>query len=474
MTALAAPTSAPEAYIPHDLDAEQCTLGSMLFSRAALAKAFAIITVADFYYENHRLICAAIETCYQRQDPADISTVATELRTAGKLDQCGGREYLQALLAMPPTEAHVNRYASTVREKSILRQIITLGADLGNDASQATGSAGELLAEAQEKLSALYRERVQQSVLRSPVDTFAEDTARLWEEVQAEAPPVSSAQFGIGKVDRDLGGLEAQRLVIVKGDTKHGKSQLLRQSALATARRFRDDGSERVVALFILEEGYWPWRKKCLAWLSGIDSFKLLIPGRGKWLLRDDPDAEKKLTQAESEWVGLPLRYAFRMNDLTQIIATCRALTLQERIGMVCIDYFQLMTGADAGARTQEQALSARAQRLQLLADELECPVMVPSQITFDRDTKRLNTKDARAIEHNASIVIEWRREEAEGVLLDKGYLGCLVSRNTAGFRPMPVVTDMRCGRFWDPEDYAQEQSRARQEAAEGGPFHDN
>lgn len=463
----------PDLQPPADMSAEQATLGSILIEPGAAARAFAVVSPADFYWSVHQRVASAMEACYQRREALDLITVGAELRRRGHLDEVGGAEYLTALVGSVPTAAHVTRYAGIVAEKAVLRDIILRTEEIRAQAQANPDDVGTLLADAGQRLTDLYQQRVQRAVLQSPVQTFTADTERLWAHLQSDAPRVSSARFGVGVVDRDLGGLEAQRLVVIKADTKHGKSQLTRQLVLTSARHFQRDGSGRVAVMFILEEGYWPWHQKAIAWLSGVDSMALIIPGWGKRLLERDEGASQAIVKAEAEWAGLPLRISASLANLGQIVATCRALALEVPIGLVAIDYFQLLTGMEPEARTEEQVFNARAQKLQRLADELECPVICPSQVTVDRDSGKANTKGARAIEHNASLVVDWKRDEDGGELKDSGYMACLISRNTPSFRPQKLITDKRCGRFWDAEGHAEALAYERERSI-GTDWHDN
>lgn len=459
---------------PSDFDAEQAVLGAILMEgQEAAARAFAIVTPSDFYRTYHRQIAEACYAVYQRREPVDCLTVSAELRRRGLLEEVGSGEYLTALLGEVPTAAHLPRYANIVAEKAVLRHLDGLSHEIASGARQGPEDVGRYLAEAAERLQDLYRQRVSRGTLLSPATRFEADITSLEADLQAPAGEVSSARTGISKVDSNTGGLEAERLVVVKADTKHGKSQLARQTALTTAQRFVADGSGRVVLVFVLEEGERAWVRKAWAWLGVIDSMPLLKRGLWRRYLERQPDADKRLNAAQCEWGTLAetLRYTDRCRDIAQIEATCRALAYEQPVGMVVIDYFQLMTGGDPKLTTEEQKLTDRGNRLQMLADELACPVLCPAQLSHDSANKRTYTKGARGIEHNCSLVLEWRRGMGEaGEMEDWGKLACLLARNGPGFAPVTIRTDRTCGRFWDELEYAQ--LVAAESAA--GVFHDN
>ena len=441
--------------IPQDFDAEQAVLGSILLEREAAPRVFAILRPDDFYRTYHRQIAECMLACYERREPMDLVTVSAEVRRRGWLEEIGGGEYLTALIGEVPTAAHVVRYANIVAEKAVLRSMMQIASGANKAARDNPEDVGALLAEVGERFTALYRNRVGGSVFASVAGEFENDINRLWADINSTRGAVSSARFGVGEVDRLTAGLETERYVVIKADTKHGKSQLLRQSVLETTRRFRDDESGRVAVVFVLEEGLLAWKRKAWAWMAQLDSRLLTVPGRGKRYFEEHPADEGRLNDALCEWPTLDpyLKLTSRVRDVRQIEATCRALAMEHNIGLIAIDYFQCLSGGEG--RTEEQEYSDRAQRLQTLADELECPVVVPSQVTLDQRTGKYNTKGARAIEHNASKVLLWVRDAEEGVLIDGGNLVCQLDRNGPGFRPLRLETDKTCGRFWDVQEYS-------------------
>lgn len=449
---------------PQDFDAEQAVLGSILLEGAeAASRAFAIVAPADFYRTFHQQIADAAFACYKRLEPVELVTVSAELRRRKQLDAVGGGEYLTALIGEVPTAAHVVRYAGIVAEKSLLRQIMQASREITTGAADNPENVGAFLTDAQERLQKLYRDRVRGGSIHGPADSFESDMMALWQDLQAPAGEVSSAQFGIPAVDRKVGGLEAERLVVLKADTKHGKSQLSRQAAIVTARNFAKDGTGRVVLFFILEEGERAWLRKCWAWMAGIDSMVLLKRGWWANYAANHPGAESRLMEAQSEWLTYPIFRTATVRDVSQIEATCRAMRYEHEIGLVVVDYFQLMTGGDEGLRSEEQALTSRGNRMQSLADELACPIICPAQVSYDQAGKRTITKGARGIEHNGSLILEWRRDTADGGdFLDSGKLACLMARNGPGFAPVPLQTDRRCGRFYDIEQWAAMQAAER------------
>lgn len=455
---------------PSDFEAEQALLGAMLIEGVeACSRAFATVAPEDFYRTYHRHIAGAIYAIYSRREPVDLITVSAELRSQGLLEEVGGAEYLTALLSECPTAAHLPRYANIVAEKSVLRAMILEAGQIAGGAYENPANLGAYLSQSAERLQRLYRERVQPSVIQGPVDTFDRDIAALWQRLNSRRQPTSAQRFGIGLVDRVTGGIGTEQLVLIKADTKHGKSQLARQCALTTARNFRDDGSDRQVLCFILEEGVDAFRVKSWAWLARIDSKPLLTPGWWQGYKERKPEAENKLDGALSEWATLPLRYTDRVKDISQIEATCRALSYEVPIGLVVIDYLQLIRGGDPALREGEQRLTDYANRLQdLAAVELGCPIVCPAQITYDSANKRTYTKGARGIEFNASLVLEWRRTvDDAGAMQDAGRLACLLARNGTGFAPAAIVTDRTCGRFWDAEEYAALQAAENREPAQ-------
>lgn len=449
----AAANNPPDREPPRDFDAEQAVLGSSLLEPGAFARAIAICGPEDMYWEDHQCIYQAIVDCGNRNEPVDLVTVSSELRRIGKLDEVGGGTYLTALISQVPTAAHVVRYANIVAEKAVLRRLIEAGAAIEGLGYGNPEDVGGALAQAEESLRAL-QERASAGAMFSPADTYEADFEETQEHFESDRPMISEARTGIDKVDYLIGGLGIQRLAAIQAGEKYGKSQLLRQILLSSARRFQEAGDGRLGLFFGLEEPWESWRWPAWAWLAGADSKHMMIPGWWKNYLRLNPWAQKAVLKAQAELRKLPIKVAFGEHILPKILAHCRAQAHEHPIGIVVIDYFQLLSGGQSSGASTTEGFQARARALVGLGNDLGCPVVVGSQMTWNNDLKRFQPMGGRALMADGTIILELHRDHDKQTkqMLDTAELSCVWSRWVPGFRPVKVRTDRTCGRFWDDE----------------------
>lgn len=464
------PQVQPDREPPQDFDAEQAVLGSMLIEADAVPLALAIVGPEAFYRTYHKQICAVIATLHGRKEPVDLVTVSAELRRLGQLEEVGGGEYLTALVGEVPTAAHVQRYANIVAEKATLRNLAAAGAQIQALAYENPGDVGEALAASQRRIKTL-QDRIRGNAIFSPEDTFERDIDESWEQWNRKANGISSARTGVAVVDERMGGLEAHRLTVFKAREKDGKTQFLRQAAITSARTFAQDGMGRKVLVCGLEENWDQWKKGAWSHVSGVDSKVLMVPG---WLtrhLKAFPDDVVPLVAAQEELSRLPFRFCFGERNWMVLSAYIREEVSKRRVGLVVLDYFQLVQGGGWETYNEEHGYRMRANDMADLSKELQVPLLTASQVTWNRDMKRFVTKGAAAIQEAAYTMLEWEREEdAKHNKLDCGTLACRTTRLGTTFPAQTVRTDMRCGRFWDDNQYAQYQQAKRR----GGGGGDN
>lgn len=459
---------------PRDFDAEQAVLGSMLLEPGAAARAFAIVGADDFYWQDHQEIFRAIEACVNRDEPADLVTVSSELRRLSLLEQIGGGTYLTALISQVPTAAHVVRYATIVAEKSVLREMIAQGATIQAEALANPADPGAAIAAAEERFQRLITSRLRSGMLQPVTDRLSDMMTTQVARTEDTSHEISDAHTGIVALDRISGGLEMERMVVLLAETKHGKSQLTTQTMIETARAFRDAAQRenrepRTVVWFVLEEDQDQWFANVTAYLSGIDS--RVLRRRGWWAkyVAKNPWADEARTRAWAELATLGnLKPEFTTKDVRAIGTLCRAEARAFDLGLVGIDNFQNLFGFDDQAN-EERRLSRCAEYLDhLFTKELMIPAFVPSQVTDRRDIKTLMPKGCKRIAEVATWVLELVRDKEQGKFIDRAWLRTQVSRNGNNFAPLELKTDMTCGRFWDAEEYRRLRQYEQQQQRDG------
>jgi replicative DNA helicase len=393
---------------PHDLQAEQAVLGSMMISKDAVADVIDVIDPKrshDFYRPAHAAVFEVVVSLFGRGEPTDAVSVAAELGRRGKLERVGGAAYLHTLIAMVPTAANAGYYARIVAEKAILRRLAEVGQRItqigfGNgDAADAADTASAALH------AALDTRRGGEA--RVPADTLAGTIEEL-ERLAHHAGSVTGLPTGFHDLDECLGGLRTGQLVVVAGRPGLGKSTL----ALDFARHCAVTGGQTAL-LFSLEMSVDEINMRMLSAEARV-SLQAMRTGNL------DDAAWRRMVQNLPRVLAAPL-YVNDSADLTlmSIRAESRRVAARHGLALVIIDYLQLLSHGDRRPENRQQEVSAISRSLKLLAKELGVPVVALSQLNRDaeqRANKRPQLWDLResgAIEQDSDVVILVHREDA-------------------------------------------------------------
>jgi replicative DNA helicase len=388
---------------PHNLEAEQAILGTVLLKAEAINEVADIIQAGHFYREAHRQIWQAIFELSQAAEPIDLITVSAKLRAAGKLDLIGGPSYLGTLTDLIPFTAHLASYAALVRDYARLRQVIQSAQEI--EAGCYEHQAPDIALDVAE--AGLLRLLAESS--GSTVMPMRELAKKVFGEIEAQAnsgSPIAGVCTGFHDLDRMTSGLCPSDLVILAGRPGMGKSALamnaVRQAAV-------EDGVP--VAVFSLEMSKEQQTQRLFADLGILDTRKLR---QGSLQDRD----WVKLTHAYGRLAEAKI-YIDDTPDLTAMALRTRARRLKAKynIGLVVVDYLQLMVGS-GGSDKREQDISAISRSLKAMAKELGIPVLALSQLNRNlesRPNKRPMLSDLResgAIEQDADLIVFIYRDE--------------------------------------------------------------
>lgn len=390
---------------PHDIDAEQAILGSMLTDKDAVIAALEVLKEDSFYREDHKLIFSAITSLYSKNEPIDVITVKAELSEMGVLDRVGGLEYLVELPERVPTTANVERYVKIVDEKAMLRRLIStaneliaLGYDESEDVDNIMDMAEKRVFDlAQKKNTKGYT--VMKDIL---VESFAE-----LERLYNQKGNVTGVSTGFYDLDNITAGLHNSDLLIVAARPAMGKSAFAINLAANAAIK-----SKVPVVIFNLEMSKEQVGNRILCSEALVDSNKI----RTGQL--DDEDW-MKLAQTLGKMSDAPI-YIDDTPGISamEIRAKCRKLKIEKNIGLIVIDYLQLISGSGKKNTSREQEISEISRSLKILAKELNVPVIALSQLSRTaekRDDKRPMLSDLResgAIEQDADIVMFLYRDD--------------------------------------------------------------
>ena len=390
---------------PHDLEAEQAIIGSMLTDRDAVISAIEILKEEDFYREDNKAIYTAILNLYNRAEPIDIITVKSELESMGKFEQVGGWEYLAELPEKVPTTANAMKYIKIVEEKSTLRRLIKTANEIIELGYSPTEDVEDIMEGAEKKIFNIMQEKNQKGY--APIkDVLVESFTKL-EELYNRKQHITGVPSGFTELDYRTAGFHGSELILIAARPAMGKTAFALNIATNAAVK-----ANVPVAVFSLEMSKEQLVNRILCSESMVDSNKVRT---GK-LEEDDwtklAGAIGPLSEAEifiDDTPGI---------NITEIRAKCRKLKLEKNIGMVVIDYLQLIQGSNKRGGSREQEISEISRSLKILAKELDVPVIALSQLSRaaeqrpDHRPMLSDLRESGAIEQDADIVMFLYRDD--------------------------------------------------------------
>ena len=390
---------------PHDLEAEQAIIGSMLTDRDAVISAIEILKEEDFYREDNKAIYTAILNLYNRAEPIDIITVKSELESMGKFEQVGGLEYLAELPEKVPTTANAMKYIKIVEEKSTLRRLIKTANEIIELGYSPTEDVEDIMEGAEKKIFNIMQEKNQKGY--APIkDVLVESFTKL-EELYNRKQHITGVPSGFTELDYRTAGFHGSELILIAARPAMGKTAFALNIATNAAVK-----ANVPVAVFSLEMSKEQLVNRILCSESMVDSNKVRT---GK-LEEDDwtklAGAIGPLSEAEifiDDTPGI---------NITEIRAKCRKLKLEKNIGMVVIDYLQLIQGSNKRGGSREQEISEISRSLKILAKELDVPVIALSQLSraaeqrADHRPMLSDLRESGSIEQDADIVMFLYRDD--------------------------------------------------------------
>jgi len=394
---------------PHSIEAEQSVLGGLLLDNAAWDSIAGILSEDDFYRFDHRLIWHHIARLIGLNRPADVITVYESLDSAGKSADTGGIAYINALAHNTPSAANIRRYAEIVRERSMLRKLVSIADDISSAAFNPQGKeARQLLDEAESKVFQIAQEGARGTAGFQEIQPLlAQVVERIDELYHREGDSdVTGVPTGFTDLDKMTSGLQAGDLVIVAGRPSMGKTTFSMNIAEHVA---IEQGLP--VAVFSMEMGAVQLAMRMLGSVGLLDQHRMRT---GKLLPEDWPRVTHAVEKMQDALV-----YIDETPALSAMEVRARARRLSRKcgkLGLIIIDYLQLMSGSGSENRATE--ISEISRSLKGLAKELECPVIALSQLNRSleqRPNKRPVMSDLResgAIEQDADLIIFIYRDE--------------------------------------------------------------
>ena len=394
----------PEKLPPQNTEAEQCLLGCLMLDKDAIVKVVDYIKSEDFYKGTHQDIYQAMFELYGKSDPIDILSVSARLKERNKLEDIGGSAYLSTLINSVPTATHIANYAKIVRQKKILRDLISASEEIGLSAFDETEEVDVLLDKAEKTVFGIGQRSLTQAFL--PIKEILSDTFERLDELSKNTGQMRGVPTGFTDLDKILGGLQKSDLVILAARPSMGKTSL----ALDIARNVAVL-ENKPVGLFSLEMSKDQLADRLLASLANINLWNL----RNGRLNSDD---YSRLQHAMGSLSDAPLYIddAGSVNVL-QMRAMARRLQANKGLSLIVIDYLQLMEPMNRFASPVQQ-VTENSRALKMLAKELNVPVLVLSQLSRAVESRvpqipRLaDLRESGAIEQDADVVLMIYRED--------------------------------------------------------------
>ena len=436
---------------PHSLEAEQSLLGGLLLDAQTWDQVSGMVTKEDFYLPQHRLIFEAIFKLSERGSPLDVLTISEELDVMDEAEHAGGIAYLSELAASASSASNVVAYAGIIRDRSVLRQLIRVAGEMSENARKPAGrSVGEILDEAEAKVFKISEERPTRGGPEA-VNHYLQATLDKIEKLYASDSEVTGIATGFKRLDQMTAGLQQSDLVIIAGRPSMGKTALAMCFIEACVIK-----SDKPALVFSMEM---PGESIVMRMLSSLGRINQTKVRTGKLSDEDWP----RLTSAFSLLNEKPL-YIDDTPALTPIDLKSRARRIarqfSEGLGMIMIDYLQLMQVA-GGGENRAGEISEISRSLKALAKELDCPVVALSQLNRSleqRPNKRPVMSDLResgAIEQDADLICFIYRDEVYNAdTEDKGIAEIIVGKQRNG--PIGTVRLAFLGQYTRFEDLAE------------------
>jgi replicative DNA helicase len=389
---------------PHNIEAEQAVLGCMLLDADVIPTVTELIKSEDFYRDDHKEICEAISDITERAGPVDIITVSEQLQLRGTLDNIGGLDYLASITGAVPTTANARHYAKIVEEKSLLRRLIKAAADISGMSYEASEEAAFVLDRAEKSIFDILQKRSTQGFTHIK-DILLETFSRL-EELYNSKGFITGIPTGFADLDFKTAGLQNSDLVLIAARPGMGKTAMALNIAQYAAVQ-----KHVPVAIFNLEMSKDQVVNRMLCSEVMVDSQKMRT---GK--LEDDD--WKKIAQALAPLSAAPIYIDDTPGiSVMDIRAKCRRLKLEKNLGLVVIDYLQLMQGRGK-TENRQQEVSEISRSLKILAKELNIPVVTMSQLSRGPESRTdhrpmlSDLRESGAIEQDADIVMFLYRDD--------------------------------------------------------------
>jgi replicative DNA helicase len=389
---------------PQNIEAEASLIGSVLIEKDAIIKIADIVNADDFYVDRNGLIYAAIMDLYEQRQPIDIVSLSNKLSEAGELERVGGSAYIAELTSAVPTAAHVVHYAGIVSHKATLRRLIAAASNISGFGYDEQAPLDQLLDRAEQTIFEVSQKNLKQNFI--PINAILADSFDRLNELHSNSGKLRGIPTGFRDLDNMLAGLQNSDLLILAARPSMGKTTFVMNMAHHIAAK---EGIP--VGFFSLEVSKEQLIDQLLAIESGVDSWKLRTGAL-------DEDDFPRINEAMAELSEAPLYIDdSAMTNVMEMRTKARRLQAEHGLGLIIIDYLQLISGGARAQDGRQQEVSEISRGLKGLARELNVPVIALSQLSRAVESRNppipqlADLRDSGSIEQDADVVMFIYRE---------------------------------------------------------------
>jgi len=395
---------------PHSQEAKSSVLGGLLLDNNSWDKVADLLVEADFYRYEHRLVFASINSLVNLNRPADVITVYEQMQSQGKAEEVGGLAYLNSLAQYVPSSANIRRYAEIVRERSILRKLVSVSDEIATSALNTHGRpVTNILDEAEQKIFSIGEEGSRMRQGFQSMDKLVLQLLDRVEEMSLNPNDITGVPTGFFDLDRMTSGMQAGDLIVLAARPSMGKTALAINIAEHVALK-----EDLPVAVFSMEMGASQLAIRIVGSIGRIDQGRLRT---GKLIDEEWPRLNEAIEKLKTVSLSIDETPGLTTSELR---ASARRLARScGKLGLVVVDYLQLMSGSSGGdGENRATELGEISRGLKMLAKELQCPVIALSQLNRgveQRTDKRPMMSDLResgAIEQDADVIMFIYRDD--------------------------------------------------------------
>lgn len=396
---------------PQNIDAEKSVLGALMLDKDAIIRVANLIRLGDFYKDIHNIIYETMLDLYEKREPIDVLSLSNRLEEKGQLEKIGGSSYLATLVNTVPSSSNVSHYAKVVQKKSTLRKLIETASEIVELGYHEEEDVDKLLDEAEQKLFAVSQKYIKQDFV--PIRSILESAFNRIDELHKGDHQLRGIPTGYTDLNNILAGFQKSDLIILAARPSIGKTTL----ALDFARKIAV--KEKIgVGIFSLEMGSDQLIDRMLAAESGVDLWRLRT---GRLKTADGDNDFQRIGEAMGVLSEAPIFIDDAGSaNIMEIRTMARRLQMEHNVGLIIVDYLQLMEGRSTGGDNRVNEISEISRSLKQLARELNVPVIALSQLSRNVESrspqipKLSDLRESGSIEQDADIVMFLYREDRE------------------------------------------------------------